>query len=409
MGGIGVGGTSLFRVRGEAARPFGVVWLSHLLVEIYLLMHPALVPVFRSEFGLSVFEAGLLITVPSLCRLVIVIPTGIFADKFGSRPFIALSMLISGVSAIFLSQSPSASVLLMCLALIMISVTLYHPPGLSVISRLFPNQAERSTAIGLHSASGCIGQSVGTIALGLLMPQIGWRNCYLLFSAPLLAWAFVVARVNIPQLARQTPKEASAIRDVTQGNNLSKKPILPLGFFLLLSAMGLNALANNGVSAFMTTYLVSAQNLSVEVASIVFGAGPLIGIVGSLGAGYLSARLGDRKALALFFLGQVVFLTGLIAIPFLPLAAFSFLMYQLFLAAIWTPSTSLVASLMGRTGGGTAYSLFYFAGDALGAVSPLIAAILITSLGLLAPFTFAIALLATSALLIWLIKTKQKT
>ncbi len=400
---------SLFRVRGEAVRPFSVVWLSHMFVEIYLLMHPALVPVFRAEFNLSIFEAGLLVTVPSLCRLAIVIPTGIFADKFGSKPFIVLSMLISGVSAIFLSQSPSALVLLICLSLIMISVTLYHPPGLSVVSRLFPSQAERSRATGLHGASGCIGQSVGTIALGLLMPQIGWRNCYLLFSAPLLAWATFVARTNIPQLARQTLKEANAVSDKTQSNNVSRRPILPFGFFLLLSAMGLNALANNGVFAFMTTYLTSAQNLSVEAASIIFGAGPLIGIVGSIGAGYLSARLGDRNALALFFLGQVAFLIGFIAIPFLPLATFSFLMYQLFLAAIWTPSTSLVASLMGRTGGGTAYSLFYFASDALGAVSPLIAAILIMSLGLLAPFTFAIALLATSALLIWLIKTKQKT
>jgi len=122
----------------------------------------------------------------------------------------------------------------------------------------------------------------------------------------------------------------------------------------------------------------------------------------------LSARLGDRNALALFFLGQAVFLVGLIGIPYLPLATASFFMYELFLAAIWTPSTSMVASLMGKTGGGTAYSMFYFAGDALGAVSPIIAAALITGLGIVAPFAFAIALLTVSAVLARLIGTDRR-
>jgi MFS family permease len=408
MGKVNVGGTSVFRVRSEAARPFGVVWLSHLLVEIYLLMHPALLPVFRSEFGLSIFEAGLLVSAPSICRLVIVIPTGVFADRFGSKPFIVLSMLISGLSAVLLSQSSTAFVLLVSLSLIMISVTLYHPPGLSIVSRLFPEQAERSTAIGLHGASGCIGQSVGTISLGLLMPHIGWRNCYLLFSMPIIAWALAVARAKVPRLSRHAPKQESQAQNVRKLSHQAGSAF-SFGFFLLLSAMGLNALANSGVSAFMTTYLTSSEDLSVELASMIFGAGPLIGIVGSLGAGFLSARLGDRNALALFFLGQVVFLIGLIGIPYLPLATVSFLMYELFLAAIWTPASSMVTSLMGRTGGGTAYSLFYFAGDALGAISPLIAATLITGLNILAPFVFAIALLATNALLVMLIKATRKT
>ena len=408
MGKVNVGGTLVFRVRGEAARPFGVVWVSHLLVEIYLLMHPALLPVFRSEFGLSIFEAGLLVSVPSICRLVIVIPTGVFADRFGSKPFIVLSMLISGLSAVLLSQSSTAFVLLFSLSLIMISVTLYHPPGLSIVSRLFPEQAERSTAIGLHGASGCIGQSVGTISLGLLMPHIGWRNCYLLFSMPIIAWALAVARAKVPRLSRHAPKQESQAQNVHKLSHQAGSAF-SFGFFLLLSAMGLNALANSGVSAFMTTYLTLSEDLSVELASIIFGAGPLIGIVGSLGAGFLSARLGDRNALALFFLGQVVFLIGLIGIPYLPLATVSFLMYELFLAAIWTPASSMVTNLMGRTGGGTAYSLFYFAGDALGAISPLIAATLITGLNILAPFVFAIALLATSALLVMLIKATRKT
>ena len=394
-------------LRRDALKPFGAVWLSHLLVEVFLLMHPALVPVFIQEFSLSIFQAGLLIAIPSVCRLVIVIPTGVLADKYGSLPFIILSLLIGGVSALILSQTTSVLVLTFSITLIMISVTLYHPPGMSVVSALFPARKERSAAIGWHGASGCIGQSLGTISLGLLLAQYGWRFSYLLFTFPLLFWALALTRIRIPQLARKTNPEMRYPAGLEVAHDLSRKTSFNrLGFFVLVSAMGLNGLANGGISAFMTTYLTSTQNLSVDVASIIFGVGPLIGIVGSIATGYVSARFGDKNSLMLIFLGQFVFLLGLIAVPFVFLAMLCFLMYQLFLHALWTPSTSMVASLMGKTGGGTAYSVFYFAHDLLGAGSPLMAAVLIerSGLGLVSPFIFATSLLFLCALLVRLIR-----
>jgi len=397
----------MLTVKHDALKPFGAVWLSHLLVEVYLLMHPALVPIFMQEFGLSIFQVGLLIAVPSICRLVIVIPTGVLADKYGKLPFIILSLLISGLSGFALSQTTSVFILTISITLIMISVTLYHPPGMSLVSALFSDQKERSTAIGWHGASGCIGQSVGAISLGLLMAQYGWRFSYLLFSFPMLAWAAALAKVRLPQQAGDEKwKSRNSTNLKVSEESRQEDSFNRRGFFVLVSTMALNALANGGISAFMTTYLISAQNLSVEVASIIFGVGPLIGVVGSLSAGYACARLGDKNSLALVYLGQVVFLLGLVSIPFVFLAMLSFLLYQLFLHALWTPSASMVASLTVKTGGGTAYSVFYFASDLLGAVSPLVAAVLIESLGLVSPFVFAIILLVLCTLLVRLIRLK---
>lgn len=401
--------TSVLRLSHDALKPFGAVWLSHLLVEVFLLVHPALVPIFMKEFNLSIFQAGLLISIPSICRLVIVIPIGVLADKYGSLPFIFMSLLIGGLSALMLSQTSSVLILTLSITLIMISVTLYHPPGMSVVSALFPDQRERSTAVGWHGASGCIGQSIGTISLGLLLTQYGWRFNYLLFSFPLIFWALALVVIRIPQLTRKA-NDARADNPVglkTEKDSSPRGSFNRLGFLFLVSVMGLNALANGGVSAFTTTYLTSAQNLPVEVASIIFGAGPLIGIVGSIAAGYVGGKLGDKNSLALAFGGQLVFLLGLVAIPFVFLAMLSFLMYQLFLHALWTPSTSMVASLMGETGGGTAYSVFYFAHDLFGAASPLVAAVLIENLGLVSPFIFAIILLLLCTFLVRLIKLKH--
>jgi sugar phosphate permease len=163
--------------------------------------------------------------------------------------------------------------------------------------------------------------------------------------------------------------------------------------------MGLNALANNGVAAFMTTYMTTTDNFSQEAASIIFGVGPLIGIVGALAAGFLSSKVDPEKSLMLIYFGQVTFLLGFVFLPSTIFTAASFLMYQFFLSAVWTPANSLVVSLMGEMGGGTAYSFFFFSHDAPGAISPLIAAVLIESLGVASPFILAVILLVSCGLL----------
>jgi MFS family permease len=394
------GKTSFLRARKEVGKPFAAVWISHLLVELFLLMPSALVPVFRSEFGLSLFQAGLLITIPNLCRLVIVIPTGIFADKFGPRPLIILSMLVAGVSGLFLSQCANAFMLLILLCALAISVTLYHPPGMSVIGRLFSDPPERSTAMGLHGASGCIGQAIGTVSLGLLLAGFGWRFPYLVFSIPLLVWMIFLFKLKTPHFSRAENKdlaEHSPDKDV-------KVPLLTTGFAFLLVTMGLNALANSGVLAFTTTFFTVEGHLSVQTSSIIFGLAPLVGVIGALSAGIIASRFGDKNALTLIYAGQVIFLLGLITVPVIEFAALSFLIFQMFSAALWTPTTSMVAALTHNRSGGKAYSLFYFAGDALGAISPLIAALMIESSGILSPFIFGIILLACSSVIVRFIK-----
>lgn len=170
--------------------------------------------------------------------------------------------------------------------------------------------------------------------------------------------------------------------------------------------MGLNALANGSVGAFMTTYLTSQRQLAVDVASIIFGAGPLIGIVGSLLGGILCSRLGEKNSLVLIYVGQATFLLGLITIPLTSVAIVSFFTYQLFSNAMWTPASSMVASLADTSSGGRAYSLYFLSSDGPGAISPLIAAVLITNFNIVFPFGFAVILLASNVLLVRLISAR---
>jgi len=44
--------------------------MSHLLTEVYFLMHLVLIPVFLEEFNLSLFEVSFIVTIPTAIGLV---------------------------------------------------------------------------------------------------------------------------------------------------------------------------------------------------------------------------------------------------------------------------------------------------------------------------------------------------
>ena len=63
-------------------------------------IHPALFPVFRDEFQLSLQQLGLIASVPALLQAVLYIPSGLLADRIGAKTLIILSFLISGVAGL---------------------------------------------------------------------------------------------------------------------------------------------------------------------------------------------------------------------------------------------------------------------------------------------------------------------
>jgi MFS family permease len=228
----------------------------------------------------------------------------------------------------------------------------------------------------------------------------------MIFAVPLLVWTTILARSKSSQHSRKPHEDAESFphaKDQVVSLRTHKSSFITLGFSILLVTMGLNSLASGSVMTFMTTYMTSQTHLTIEVASIIFGVGPLVGIIGSLMGGYLGSKLGQRNGLTMTYVGQIAFLLGILVIPSVHLAMLSFLAYQMFSAALWVPASSIVTSLIDKCSGGKAYSLYFFSGDAFGAVAPIIAATLITSFNIVSPFILAVGLLMSNTFLIRLI------
>jgi len=369
--------------------------LTHTFIHVFTMMHTALIPVFIKEFNLTIFEAGLLVSIPLALSVAISLPYGLIIDKIDPRKLILLSLLMSGFSGLAVSQAGSFLTLLLPLSFIPLSSTIYHPPALTIVSELF-SEDRRSRILGIHAAGGTMGVAIGPITLGLIMERFGWRFSYLIWCVPVLISTLLL--LSLPKPAAPKERVTEEDRDAAEENKDSSSKIIKRGFLLLLLAMGVNSIGQQALSAYMTTYLVSVRNLSESAASLLYGLSPFVGIIGSLIGGYLGDRFGSKHWMSAAYTGRIFVYTGIWLGPLWTLVAV-YLTGGFFGGSTMGPLTSLVAKFSPKRRRGLAYTIFMLFPSLMGSVSPLIAARLIELYDITGLFPFAIILTLISILL----------
>lgn len=349
-------------------KPLQMICVTHMFIEVYLLMQVALIPVIIREFQLSLLEASLVATVPSFVALLTNIPSGFLADRFSTNHLLFASMLTEGLSGLLISQTNNFWILVLEVSFLRISSPLYHISGLSQISR-FAKQEKISRSIGFHNALGNLGTAAGLISLTVFLSTLGWRWTYLFWSVPIQAWGFIV--LTSSQLRTKRVEKTASER---RGRSTRLSLLFSSGFLILLAVIGVREVGNTGISTFMTTYFVGTRGLSEAAASFVFGLGPFMGIVGSVSGGYLSERMGAKKALSWVILGGAVSLFALSLASQLYLLVIIYLLYDFFGSAVWSPMNTIVANITPQTERGLGYSVYFFMEGLLASITPTLAA-----------------------------------
>jgi len=361
------------------------------------MMHTALIPVFINEFNLSIFEAGLLVSIPQVLSIAISIPYGLITDRVDPRKLIALSLLISSFSGLAVSQAGSFFTLLLPISFIPLSSMIYHPPALTMVSELFPEK-RRSRVLGIHAAGGTTGVAIGPITLGIILERFGWRFSYLIWCIPVLLSTLLLFSIPKPKFSESRMAASKEDENTMGKSENSSLKMFKRGFLLLLLAMGVNSIGQQALSAYMTTYLVSVRKLSESAASLLYGLSPFVGILGSLIGGYLGDRLGNKRWMSAAYTGRILVYMGIWLGPLWMLVTV-YLTGGFFGGSSMGPLTSLVARFSPRRRRGFAYSIFMLFPSLMGSVSPLIAAKLIESWNITGLFPFAILLTVMSILL----------
>ncbi|MBE7560042.1 MFS transporter [bacterium] len=278
----------------------GFVCASHSMVHIAELYFAGLLLYMEADFGASHETMGK-VQMPFAFFFGATAPlAGWLAGRLGSFNTLTLYLAGCALTLPLVAFTNTPLQLTLALALLGIFVGLYHPAGLSGISRLSHRPGR---ALGYHGFAGNFGLAMGPFIAVLTADALGlgWRGSYALLCLPFGVLAMLVYR-----LSRLEPAAHAAAAERRTTRVHFDLPALAL----VLLIVGGNGILYRMVLTFFTARLdgvfapvAEAWNLGPKMLSgIIMSGFLLIGAAGQLASGYLSEHFSLGKLLAAIFL-----------------------------------------------------------------------------------------------------------
>jgi MFS family permease len=285
---------------------------SHGLVHTYELSIPILMTVWLGEFSTTAATLGAIVTVGYGLFGVGALPGGILVDRYGSKPLIL--GCLGGMAGSFLLVGLAGSVPTLALAIALwgCAASVYHPAGLSLLSR----RVERTgIALGYHGIGGNLGIALGPLATALLLLRFDWRLVAAALSVPALSVLALGLLVDVaPRRSASSADGGDAKGRITVTNLVDDTRTLATASFALVVVV----VATSGL--YYRTFLTFLPDLlsdflgplldvrlvdpdgpyadEFDLARYLYVAVLVVGVFGQYLGGYLADRLPVERALA---------------------------------------------------------------------------------------------------------------
>ncbi|WP_096394028.1 MFS transporter [Halorubrum trapanicum] len=185
---------------------------SHGLVHTYELSIPILLTVWVGEFSTTAAALGVVVTLGYGLFGLGALPGGILVDRFGSKPLILACLAGMGGSFLLVSAAPTLPVLAAAIAVWGLTASVYHPAGLSLLSK---SVDQRGTALGYHGIGGNLGIALGPLATALLLLAFDWRLVTAALALPAVAVAAYGVTVDVDAALSSAAADGAGSDDET--------------------------------------------------------------------------------------------------------------------------------------------------------------------------------------------------
>lgn len=385
--------------------------MAHSLDHSYIIVFSILMPLMMGEFNMSYAEIGILASVLAFLFGLNAIPAGFLSDRISSRKIAGISVLLCGIAAFLVSIAWSRIVLTLFFIIMGIGAGLYHPSGISLVSKAF--ETNRAKAMGIHGAVGNIGQALTPIITGFLVSTeavplyiisivglgLGWRTTWAIWAVPgIMVAAFIFVLVKF----KETPVKEIPAKDMLK--DMAKIPVDNRNIAILLVLTSLQGLYFNGLVYFLPTIIQEVKLAPLLIASLLIGLKEGMGSVGQAAGGWAGDKYSKRNLLIII---NAISASALIWFFFAqhPVAiAFSVAILGISVYAFQPVQNSLIAENIPVELRGRAYGLSFFTSYGIGGLAPLFAGMVAQIFSI----TAVIPLLTIFAVLAIMIATQIK-
>jgi len=260
--------------------------LAHSLNHAYTLILPAIILLLIKEFQVGYLVIGVLANICSFFYGLGALPSGFFADRLGSRRIMVLCFLGSAFSCLFIASSYSFTSLAVSLGMLGIFSSLYHPAGLSLLSK---SVREVGRGLGYHGMAGNIGLALTPFLVSALAGYWSWRGVYLLFSLPGLLTGLLALRLTVEDEKAEVLSRSE--------ENYPSAHTNPLSIVLLLLISMFAGFCYQGAVTYLPAYMAMAVKTPLIPFKAVVSGGLLttIALLVGVWGQYLGGKLSDSR------------------------------------------------------------------------------------------------------------------
>ena len=282
-----------------ARHQFAYLSAAHFACHYFLLIFPTAVIAIGRSWGLNYGEALVLGTPLYVFFALGTLPAGWLGDRWNSERLISLFFVGSGAASLFIGFARDDLWLMVGLGALGLFAAIYHPVGLSMVTRL-TNRPGRALAV--NGVFGNLGLAGAALSTGLLADAFGWRSTFLVPGVI----AISIGAVHFP-LQRRAPSATAAPPGVSKSLDI----VLPWSVQLrvvgvVLFAALFSGIVFNGVTISLPKLFDERLGAIAPSLSSVSGYTTLVFAVAAfaqLPIGVLLDHLGGRSVmLALFML-----------------------------------------------------------------------------------------------------------
>lgn len=279
---------------------------AHMTEHLYIGIVTVALPVIASAMGLSMAQAGSLVSTRYLVAGLANLPSGFLADLVKRRSILlGLSLVFLGLASLLMSFAPSFWPLLLFMAIGGLGAGSFHPQSIAILSSAY--RERRAFALGVHDSAANLGEIIAPLTIGALLTYTDWRTTLQIWALPGLvvglSYALFCPEVNHAQNHKERLRR-SLWEDVVKN-----RAVLIMLFVSVFRALGQSAL-----TVFLPLYLTLHLKLPVGtmgfyISTLFFFAG-----ISPSFSGWAADRIGR---LPLIVVGSALAALSVVAIPHL--------------------------------------------------------------------------------------------
>ena len=340
--------------------------MTHIWSDLFFVIIVPLLPLIQSDpdLLLSYTEAGVFKSVYAASSVVLQIPAGYLATKFGEFWLLIFGNVWVGIGLIGMALT-SGYFLLLLLALVAgFGGGTQHPLATSLVSKAYDSNG-RSTAVGFVNFAGDIGKLLAPLLSLLCVARFGWRGTLRIVG--------LFGLVNMVVLATIRPwiKIGGDVRNEFQDVNIDKREKTDLASFGTIGSIGF---IDSGIRSAALAFLPFILKDKGLVDNQIFIMLTFLLAGGALGK-FLCGWLDDRYG-SMFLIWATKFITAVLLVYtlFVPSALLIPLMFVLGIGLNGTSSVlySLVSLFIPSKNRSVGYGYYYTITESGGTLAPIL-------------------------------------